>query len=73
MNGSMFGQGVKGVKCGFSVWVGISVDWCVDRGVGAGNVSSDGLAFGIDDGYEMVSCDGFFDGFSVGTSRHTPG
>ena len=30
MNGSMFVQGVKGVKCGLSVWVGISVDWCVD-------------------------------------------
>ena len=67
----MFVQGVKGVKCGFSVWVGISVWWGVDRGVGAENVSADGSTFGIDDGYDMGSSDEFFYGFSVGNSRHT--
>ena len=67
----MFVQGVKGVKCGLSVWVGISVAWGVDIGVGAGNISAYGLTFGIDDGYDMVSFDGFFDDFSVVTSWHT--
>ena len=67
----MFVQGVKGVKCGFSVWVGISVWWGVDRGVGAENVSAYVLIFGIDDGYDMGYSDGLFDDFSVGNSRHT--
>ena len=71
MNGSIYGQGVKGVKCGFSVWVGISLGWDVDRGVGAENVSADGLKFWIDDVYDMGSSDVFFDGFSIGNSRHT--
>ena len=70
MIGSIFGQGVKGVKCGFIVWVGISLGWVVDIGVGAENVSADGLKFGIDDGYDMVSSDVFFADFSVGTSSH---
>ena len=69
--GSIFGQGVKGVKYGFIVWFGISVGWGVDRGVGAGNVSADGLTFEVYDGYNMGYSDGFFDDFSVGNSRHT--
>ena len=39
MIGSICGQGVKGFKCGFIVWFGISVVWGVDRGVVAENFS----------------------------------
>ena len=40
--------------------------WCVDVDVGSGNGSAGGSLFGIYYGYDMVSSDFFFDGFSVG-------
>ena len=64
----MFGHNVKGVRCWFSVWVGISVGCGVDIGVGAGNVSAYGLEVSIDDWYDMGYSDVLFDGFSVGAS-----
>ena len=38
----------------------------VDRVIGAGNGSADGITFELDDWYDMISSDGLFDGFSVG-------
>ena len=65
--GSLYDSGAnKGVKCVVSVGVDESVVWGVDRDVGAGIGSADRITFGIDDGSDMVSSGGFFDGFNVG-------
>ena len=66
MNSSIVYQWFKCVKCGVSMGVAISVGWCVDVDVGSGNGSAGGSLFGIYYGYDMVSSDFFFDGFSVG-------
>ena len=63
MNGNSVDLGVKTGKHGFSVVIGSRGVWCVDRGVGDGNISADKITFGIDDWYDMCSSDGFFDGF----------
>ena len=45
---------------GVGVGVGGSVAWNVDRCVGSIFVNTDGITFGIDDGYDMGSSDGSF-------------
>ena len=46
--------------------VDIRGGWGVDRVIGAGNGSADGITFGLDDWYDMGDSNGLFDGFSVG-------
>ena len=47
MNDSSVVKVFEVIKGGVSVGVGIIVYWGVDRGVGAWNVSADGLTFGL--------------------------
>ena len=55
-------KGIKGIKSGVSMGVGVSVFWGVDIGVGDRIGSDDVITFGIDDGSEMGYYDGFFCG-----------
>ena len=45
--------------------VGISVYWCIYKGVGAGNGSDDGISFLFNIEYDFGCSYGFFDSFSV--------
>ena len=45
--------------------VGISVCWCIDKGVGAGNGSDDVIKSVFNSGYDFVYSYGLFDSFSV--------
>ena len=62
---SVFMKVLKGVKCVFSVGFGISVCWCVDGGVVAGNDCADRIAFGVDYRYDIGFNEMLFYGYSV--------
>ena len=55
-------KGVKYVNGVFIVRVDSRGGWGVDRVIGAGNGSADGITFGLDDWYDMGDYDGLFDG-----------
>ena len=57
---------IKGVKGGVSVEVFGSLGWCVNRCVGAGVVSADGITVGIDDILRLIYSHDLFDGLSDG-------
>ena len=55
-------KGVKYVNGVVIAGVDIRGGWGVDRVIGAGNGSADGIAFGLDDWYVIRYYDGLFDG-----------
>ena len=63
-NDIIFDKDVKGIKFRVNVGVGGSVYQGVDRWVGYGVGSADGITFEIDDGADMVSYHGLFDSYN---------